>query len=197
MTQHKYKLYILAYDAVFTWHHFITKPLKWIIKGFTGSDYSHISYVYNYAGQGKNIKEVTSSGFHSIGWLKSFRTRPSKIYAYEVKVPIDFERLHDFTNQHIGDKYEVDEAINSVIDRVPVLSHVFRFFFRIKKKDKDFSFCDKIGLLILKDQGYLKYIKDDNSLNPEELIKEMQKAHLCYTRRLIWNKTHIVNNIFV
>ncbi len=192
----QYKFYIYAFDAVFKWSHLITKPAKWIIKGFTSSRFNHMAYGYTYAKQGNYIKESTGHGFGSKRKEDVIEKRYSKIWVYELTCDLDFPLIHKMTKEHIGDEYEASEAAYSAIDRIPVLNKIYRLFFKIKKNDKDFSYCNKAILLILKANGYLLHIKDDNSLNPEELIKEMQKHGLCKPPVLVWDKNHYVNKRF-
>ncbi|MDH3877847.1 MAG: hypothetical protein OET18_08400 [Desulfobacterales bacterium] len=189
------KLYIHFYEPVFSWHHFLTKPAKWIIKGGTGSEACHVSGSYDFAGQKEFIKQSTfDKGFHSVHHKEHFKKRFSKIYSYEVKVDIDFPKLHNHVKSRLGDEYHPPKSIYSAIDRIAYLNKLWRKVFKIKLNDDKFDFCDKAWLLVLQAQGYLLHIKDVNSLNPEELKKEI--AHLCYSPMVTWNKTHYVNNIF-
>ena len=192
----KNKLYIHCYDPKPSWHHIITKPAKWLIRIGTGSKISHMSYSYDYANQKKYIKQSTfEKGFHSVHYKDHFEKRFSKVYSYEIKVPINFGKLHLTTNYHIADKYAPAKAAYSAIDRLPFVGKLWRKMFKIKLNDDKFDFCDKAVLIAcFKDQGYLQHIKDNNSLSPEELKKEMAK--LCYAPVLSWNKTHFVNNVF-
>jgi hypothetical protein len=191
------KWYIYAYEPVFTWSHFLTKRLKWIIKGGTGSEICHMSYSYDYAGQKEFIKQTTfDKGCHSVDYMPHFKERYSKIYAHEVKVPIDLARLHEFTKSHLGEKYRPERAFYSAIDRIPIVNKLWKYFFKIEENSDDVAFCNNFVVLALQDQGYLKHIKDVNSLSPEETKKEIQKYGLCYSPMLVWNKSYFVNNVF-
>lgn len=193
----KYTLYFLAFDAVFTWQHFFKTPLKWIIKLFTGSKYNHVAYVYNYANQKNYIKQVVGTGYESIDYMDCFKKRYSKIYAYEITVSIDFELLHKNTLRKIGRPYATKKAPYSVIDRIPVVNWIYRKVFKVSQNDKDI-FCSEDGVNTLQEQGYLGNIKDSNSINPEEFIKELLKNQLCNPKRfLIWNKNQLEYNIFI
>ena len=195
MQNNSSKLYILAFDGVFTWKEFLKKPLKWAIKLFTKSDINHLAYAYSYQFPLKYISQATGLGFESIHYKNVIETRYSKIWAYEFKMPIDFELLDKMTEHHLNDKYEADEAAYSAIDET-FLKKIWEKIFGVKKTDKDFSFCNKAVFLLLKAQGYLTDIQDDNSLNPRELIDECNKENLLFTPVLVWNKTHYINNIF-
>ncbi len=192
------KVYLHFYEPVFTWSHFLTKPLKWLIMGSTGSEVSHVSGSYTYARQGEYIKQATfAKGFHSVHYKLDFKKRHSRIWTYEIKVDIDFKILHESIKSHLGDKYHPPKAAYSAIDRIPLINKVWRHFFKIKLNDDKYDFCDKAWLLILQKQGYLKHINDVNSLNPEEFKKQIEKCGLCYAPRLTWNKSYFNNNVFI
>ena len=192
----KNKLYILAFDSVFTWKHLFTKPVKWIIKLFTGSDYNHVAYAYSYADRKQFINQAIGSGYESINYMNCFKKRHSKIFAYEITVPINFELLHKDTIPKIGLPYGAEEAAYSVIDRIPILNYIYRKIFKVSQNDKDL-FCSQDVIFELQRQGYLGYIKDSNNINPEECIKLILKYSLCNSNKiLVWDKDKIINNIF-
>ena len=189
------KLYISPFDAKFTWKHFVKKPFKWVIKLFTGSNYNHIADNYSYCNRGKYINQAVGSGYESIHYMECFKKRDSNIYAYEIIVPIDFDKWHKDTMEQIGKPYAALEAPYSVIDRIPVFSDIWKKLLQVSEDDDDL-FCMQAVIKKLQNQGYLKNIGSSNNINPEEGIKLLLKYGLANNRVHVWNGKRIINNIF-
>jgi len=187
----EHKLYIFSYDANPTFKHCLTKPLKFLIKLATWSRINHISHNYNYARCGKLINQAVGSGFESINYLEDFKHRDSTIYAHEIKVPIDFKRVHEYTKSLRGRQYDLKGAIYTKVHRALILRTVFN-----RDPNDMKEFCSEVPIEILKREGYLCNIENENTVHPKKLLKLLYKYGLCKPRFVVWKDGKLVNDIF-
>lgn len=189
------KLYILFFDSVFSWKHKPWLIMKPIIKFFTQSKFNHVADNYTSHKRGKYVNEAIGKGFTSNHYTKVFADRYCKLIAYEVIVPIDFDKWHKKTKEMIGMEYGAAEAVFTVIDRVPVVNWIYRKVFDVSNLDNDII-CSSAVLVRLQDQGYLLHLDSEN-ISPEELKKEMLEYRIIRkVPILVWNKMRIKYNIF-
>jgi len=189
MTEHK--LYILSCDAKFTLKNLITSPVKFIIKLGTWSNINHVADTYNYARRGNLVNQAVGTGYESIHYMKFFEHRNSTIRAYKLKVPIDFEKWHEDTKAQKGRKYDLEGAIGSAVDKIPLLREIFK-----KDPDDTEDFCSESIVEKLQTQGYVSHIDNKNNINPKELIKLLEKHDLCEPSIIVWKGNKMVKNIF-
>lgn len=186
-------LYILAHEANWHWAKlfklsFYTREIgKWLIRFITKSKIHHISDNYNTHGCNRLINQsVMPNGYESVDYMDCLPKRDSKIWAYKITAPIDFDLWHRNTLQKRGAPYDYKGAVNTTFDKI----------FRRKKNDHKES-CSETPTWKLMQQGYLSFLDNENTTNPKELINYLIKYGLCDKRPiLVWDGEKLINNIF-
>ena len=173
-------MYILFFKPIFSFSHFLRYPFKWVIKLFSQSKFNHIAHTF--VQDGKMFVSEAKSPYHRHIKLKDcFKEAKSKIYAYKVIKPLDYDKLVKFEAQIVGRAYDAKGAIYSE-------AHKWGWFgklFKRKKGDKK-QFCSETVIELCQDQGWINKELNENLYSPQEVLEILLDLNIIEPRAEIW-----------
>ena len=91
-------MYFLFFKPEFGFRHFLRYPFKWIIRLFSQSKFNHVAH--NIIKDGKMFISEAKSPYHRHIKLKDcIKEAKSKIYAYKIIKPIDYDKALQFEKE--------------------------------------------------------------------------------------------------
>jgi len=173
-------MYFLFFKPEFGFRHFLRYPFKWIIRLFSQSKFNHVAH--NIIKDGKMFISEAKSPYHRHIKLKDcIKEAKSKIYAYKIIKPIDYDKVLQFEKQILGKVYDTKGAIYSEAHKWGLFGKLFK-----RKKGDKKQFCSETEIEFCQDQGWISKEVNENLYSPQEFLEILLYFNIVESTPEIW-----------